>query len=209
MQDIISQLASSKGEKSSKANIELAGIIAQNNDDKAVKILIDSLLNKNKAIQSDCIKTLYEIGYLNSELIAPYYQSFISLLNNKNNRMVWGAMIALATFTEIKHKEIFEHIECIMKIVEKGSVITKDCGVEILAKLSTIKQYSKITVPKLENILWNCPIKQLPMYIEKSFKMIDDKNRELFVAIIEKRMPDCEKDTQIKRLEKLLKKIKV
>lgn len=59
---IIDQLASSLGRRDEVPNQELAEKIAAAKDKKAVKDLVDNLANKNKDIQSDCIKVLYEIG---------------------------------------------------------------------------------------------------------------------------------------------------
>ena len=163
--------------------------------------------NKNKNIQSDCIKTLYETGYLNPELIADYYAEFIKLLTSKNNRLVWGGMIALSTITDLEHKEIFAVLGKIMETVEKGSVITIDCGIEILARLNRHGNYFNTTDPLLIEQLWKCPIKQLPMYIEKSLVSIQKGNKAIYQTIIEQRKSECDKDSQTKRLDKSLKQI--
>ena len=204
---VIELLASSQGQKGDNLDIALAHQIAEANNKAAVKELIDGLISKDKNIQSDCIKTLYEIGYVKPELIAEYYKEFIKLLVSKNNRLVWGSMIAISTITPIKHKEIFGALDKIMETVEKGSVITIDCGVEILARLNKIRAYSNTVEPLLTNILWKCPIKQLPMYIEKSLVSIAKVNKEIYQTIIEKRKPECERDSQVKRLEKYQKQI--
>lgn len=204
---VISLLASSLGKKGDDSNIALAKEIAASNNKVAAKELVDGLLSKNKNIQSDCIKTLYEIGYIKPELISEYYPEFIKLLTSKNNRLVWGSMIAISTITYIKHQEIFASLSKIMETVTKGSVITIDCGVEILARLNKYKNYSNKVEPLLTDILWKCPIKQLPMYIGKSLVSITKENKEIYQAIIEKRMPECDKDSQVKRLEKLSKQI--
>jgi len=206
---IINSLSSVLGQKGSDANITLAKEIADSNNAEAIKELIDNLSNKDKNIQSDCIKTLYETAYIKPELIAEYYEVFFSLLTNKNNRLVWGAMIALYTITLLKPKELFAQLELIMDVVKKGSVITIDCGIEILSRLSTFPEYKSTTDPLLSEQLWNCPIKQLPMYIEKSLIAIGEDNKAVYVPIIEKRMEECEKDSQKKRLAKSLKKINV
>jgi hypothetical protein len=70
---VINLLASTQGLKGNEANISLAKEISMSNNKAAAKELVDNLNNKNKNIQSDCIKTLYEIGYLKPELIADYY----------------------------------------------------------------------------------------------------------------------------------------
>ena len=54
-----------------------------------------------------------------------------------------------------------------MGTVNRGSVITLDSGVEILAKLNLNFKYVNVTEHLLMDQLWKSPIKQLPMYIEK------------------------------------------
>lgn len=95
MDNVIARLASSQGISSTEPNKQLAREIVAAKDKDAVKTLAEHLGDKNKRIQSDCIKTLYEVGEQAPELIAPYAAAFIKLLDDRNNRMVWGAMTAL------------------------------------------------------------------------------------------------------------------
>lgn len=120
----------------------MAKKIALHNNLEGVKELVDNLINKDKKVQSDCIKTLYEIGFLKPILIADYHTEFIALLTSKNNRLVWGGMIALLTITDLRANEIFTTLDLIVETVEKGSVVTIDCGVEILPKLNKYSKYS-------------------------------------------------------------------
>jgi hypothetical protein len=122
--------------------------------------------------------------------------------------MVWGSMIAIANITEIKHKEIFGSLQFIMEKVNSGSVITIDCGVEILSRLNKLEDYTNTTDPLLIEQLWKCPTKQLPMYAEKALKSITKKNAEAYTNLIEKRMAECEKDSQKARLNKVIKVLK-
>jgi len=204
---ILNLLSSSLGQKGNEANIELARQITMSENHEAVKELIQNLKNENKRIQGDCIKTLYETAYLKPEMIGDYYSDFLGLLTSKNNRLVWGGMIALMTITDLKSKEIFDSLDLIMKTVNSGSVITIDCGVEILARLNKYSEYFDTTDPILTEQLWKCPIKQLPMYAEKSLISINHKNRDIYKSIIVNRMTECEKDSQIQRLEKVSKLI--
>ena len=204
---IIKLLSSSQGKKGNEANLELVKQISVTGNRNAVDELVENLSNKDKNIQSDCIKTLYELGYIKPELIADYCTEFIKLLSSKNNRLVWGGMIALATIADLRHKEIFAALKEIVEVINKGSVITIDNGVEILTKLNKHDRYFNTTDPLLIDQLWKCPIKQFPMYIEESIKSINKKNKEIYATIIEKRKQECEKDTQIRRLDKSLKEI--
>lgn len=204
---VIQLLSSSLGQKGSDANIQLAKEIASTNKENAVQELVQNLMNKNKNIQSDCIKTLYETGYLNPELIAGYAQNFLSLLSSKNNRLVWGSMIALGSITDIKHNEIFDSLDLIMETVNKGSVITIDNGIEILARLNKYEPYINTIEPLLTEQLWKCPVKQLPQYMEKTMVSIRSVNKSIYQNILEKRIPECENAGQLKRLEKCLKQL--
>jgi hypothetical protein len=204
---VLNLLASAQGQKGDEANISLAKEIYRLNNKIAVKELIDNLNNKDKNLQSDCIKTLYEIGFLKPELIADYYADFLKLLTSKNNRLVWGGMIALSTITDMKHAKVFASLDRIIETVNNGSVITIDCGVLILARLNKHAEYFDTTDSLLIEQLWKCPVKQLPMYIEKSLVSINKKNKEIYINLINKRFSECDKDSQRKRLERSLKQI--
>ncbi len=205
---ILKSLSSSIGRKDKEQNKKLAAEIANHDNIEAIKELITSLNSNDKNIQSDCIDTLYEVGYRKPELIADYHNDFFKLLDSKNNRLVWGGMIALSTITDLKHKEVFEVLDKIMIITDTGSVITIDNGVKILIKLTKNSEYFETTNYLLMKQLLKCPIKQLPMYSERTLECITDKNKPEFVQLLENRFPECEKESQKKRLEKILKRMK-
>ena len=205
---ILKLLSSSIGRKDKEQNKKLAAEIANQENTEAIKELITNLNSNDKNIQSDCIDTLYEVGYRKPELIADYHNDFFKLLDSKNNRLVWGGMIALSTITDLKHKEVFEVLDKIMIITDTGSVITIDNGVKILIKLTKHSEYFETTNYLLMKQLLKCPIKQLPMYSERTLECITDKNKPEFVHLLENRFPECEKESQKKRLEKILKRMK-
>lgn len=206
--NVLEKIASGIGRSDDLPNKELAGEIIRQNQNQWVEQLIVNLKHKDKNIQSDCIKVLYEIGLQGgNHLIVPYYQDFADLLSSKNNRLVWGAMIALETISGLKTAEVFGHLESVLKAMECGSVITIDNGVGILAKLSADKRFAPKTFPLLLKQLQRCPAKQLPMYAEKAMVAIHSENRATFIALIEKRLPEMNKDSQRSRLKKILKKL--
>ncbi len=202
---ILQLLSIAQGHKDNQANIALAKEIAVTNNNEAILELVQNLNHKDKKIQADCIKVLYETGYIKPELIAPYVQEYLDLLSSKNNRMIWSGMIALTTIVHLKHEEIYQSLDIIMKAVDKGSVITIDGGVIILASLNGHKEYVETTHPLLIEQLVKCPIKQLPMYAERSVEGMQEKNKNEFRKIIENRLQECDKDSQKKRLLRILK----
>lgn len=204
---VINQLSSSLGQRGNDANISLAKEIAETKNSDAIKELVENLKNKDKKIQADCIKTLYETAYINPDLIKSYYSDFLKLLSNKNNRLVWGGMIALMTITDLKKKELFDSLDLISDTVNKGSTITIDSGIEIYAKLNKYSEYQDRVENLLINQLWKCPIKQLPKYMEKSIISITESNKEIYQKIINERKSECDRESQVKRLDKVLKLI--
>jgi hypothetical protein len=206
---VIDKLASSLARRDEVPNQELARQIIVKSDKKAVKELIDNLENKNKNIQSDCIKVLYEIGENKPSLISEYAKNFISLLDNKNNRLQWGAMTALDSITLENPKIIYSSLAKIVSASDNGSVITKDHAVSILIKLCSLKQYAEDAFSLLIEQLLMCPTNQLPMYAENAVPVINDKNKKQFVKTLSSRLDEIEKETKRKRVEKVIKKMSV
>ena len=122
---IIRKLASSLNRRDEAPNQELAKQIANSNDKKAVKELIDNLNNKSKDIQNDCIKVLYEIGEMKPSLIADYSKNFIELLDNKNNRLQWGAMTAINAITLESADVIYSALPKLLQQLTKVQLLQK------------------------------------------------------------------------------------
>ena len=205
---IIGRLATSLGLRDENANIELAKSIAASMDQEAVSILVEHLKGKNSAIQSDCIKALYETGYIQPALLAPHLSTFAGLLNHKNNRLQWGAMTALDAIASVDPDGVFDHLPAIMDAADHGSVITRDHAVGILAQLLRHQKHHAVAFPLLIEQLLKCPVNQFPSYVEKAAPGVSAAQKEEFVRTLRSRMIDLEKDSQKKRVEKVLKKLK-
>jgi HEAT repeat protein len=204
---IISGLATSQNRKDEIPNQELAKAIATAGDKKAIKELFENLNNKNKGIQSDCIKVIYEIGEQKPKLIAGFADELIELLNNKNNRLQWGAMTALHLITAEAPKKIYDALPAIIDVADKGSVITNDHCVGILIKLCGMKEYAENAFSLLNERLIKSPTNQLPMYAEKALLIITEKNKATFIKTLISRLGEIEKDSKRIRVEKVIKKL--
>jgi hypothetical protein len=205
---VLDQLATAHGRRDEVPNQELARRIVRERDAAAVQELVDSLEHQNKAIQSDCIKVLYEIGAANPDLIAKHYKEFGKLLESKNNRLVWGAMMALDTIVLKQPRAVHRMLSKILKTADtSGSVIARDHAVGILTKLATLKPYRRDSIALLIEQLMSCPNNQFAMYVEMSAPVIDAESREKFRKVVEKRARDLERESQAKRVAKVLKKL--
>lgn len=124
-------------------NQELAKLLAEEENNAGIQEISEYLYDKNKSIASDCIKVLYEIGYLKPELIAPYAAVFIDLLHSKQNRMVWGGMIGISTIAEIKADYLLQHLELLKEKIDNGTVITSVSGIIALIGMAKTSEANK------------------------------------------------------------------
>lgn len=202
---ILNKLASAQQRNDDVPNQELARELAQTKNLADIRELVDNLRNRDTQIQSDCIKTLYELGYLAPELIADYAQEFIELITSKQNRLVWGGMIALSTIAPLKAPEIFQHFATLKKVIANGSVITVDGGIKTLALVaSTNAAYRAEILPYLFQHLRECRPKEVPMHAELIAVTVTSEDAPAFREVLAARTGDL-KPPQLKRVAKILK----
>lgn len=186
---VLDQIASRQGRRDDKPNKDLAKQLADEGNKSGIREIAENLSSNELAVQSDCIKVLYEVGYLNPSLIAEYLQAFLIFIKSKVNRLVWGGMTALSTIASHKADELFPHIEYIKHAVTEGSVITRDSGITTLAGIGSVcEDYRKGVLPFLLDILIICRPKEVPSYAEKILPIVDKLNCDPFVQALEERM---------------------
>lgn len=186
-------------------NQQLARELAETKNRKGIQEIAENLWNKNRNIQSDCLKVLYEIGYIDPGLIANYVQDFLKLL--KNNRLVWGGMIALATIAEKRPREIWKNIDDVIDAVEHGSLITAVWGVKTLARVACAdKKYHTRIFPILLGQLEKCLPRDLPSHGESMLCAVDRINEKKLSSVLDRRRRDMN-SSQTARLARILKKL--
>jgi len=182
---------------------ELAG--TKNKD--GIREIAKNLENKNKNVRSDCLKVLYEIGYLDPGLISDYVNDFLKLIKSKDNRMVWGAMIGLATIADRHPKEIWGQIDEVIRITESGTVITLVWGIRALARVSAAdEKYQKKIFPLLLKQIQTCIPRDVPTHAESILCALDQNNKGEFLSILEARRAELT-SAQLTRYKKVLKQI--
>ncbi len=186
-------------------NQQLAKELAETEDRAGIAEIARNLQHKNQSVQSDCLKVLYEIGYLKPELIAEYAPEFLALLKSKNNRMVWGGMIALATIADKKPNDIYEQLPVVTGTIDHGTLITVVWGVKALAKVAAAnKTYKQKIFPFLLAQLKKCIPRDVPMHAESILPAIDQTNKQEFLSLLEARKPELTA-SQLARLKKVAK----
>ena len=188
-------------------NKELAKTLAETENRAGIAELVTNLKHKNKSVQSDCLAVLYHIGYEKPHLIADYVENFLALLKSKNNRLVWGGMIALSTIADLKTKEICANLYTIKQAIDKGTLITVVWGVKTIARIAfSNKSCKPDVVPILLSQLKNCISRDVAMHFENSLPAIDDENKPIFLKIVEDRKKEMT-TSQLARLKKAMKNL--
>ena len=187
-------------------NQELARDLAKKKDRNGIREIAANLWSLNRGVQTDCIKVLYEIGYLDPALVAAYAEDFVRLLSSKNNRLVWGGMIALGTVARLKPDVVAAHLEEIHKAMRDGSVITVDNAVVVLANAASAgRRYGKQMFPLLASHLKTCRPKDVPQHSEKSLPAVNALNKKEFIGVLTKRLDDLS-ESGLARVRKVIRR---
>jgi len=188
---VIDKLAHSLGRRDEVPNQELARELAAKKDKKGIREIAENLWNKDKNIQADCIKVLYEVGAIEPNLIADYADDFVKCIRNKNNRLAWGGMTALAEVAKANPDVVFKNLDAIKKAKETGSVITVDNAITTLAYTAAgNKKYNEVIFPYLLKHLSSCRPKEVPQHSEKTLPAVNASNKADFIKVLEKRTED-------------------
>ena len=174
----IERIAFNVGRRDEVPNQELTKELAEAKDAEGIAEIADHLQDRNKSVASDCIKVLYEVGYIDPSLIEPYTEVFIDLLGSRTNRMVWGGMIALWTVAAGQYEAIWKRMDEVLRAVERGSVITVVSGVKALSIIASKgPSYEERLRPVLFGILRDCKPKMVATHAEDMLVMVNNDNR--------------------------------
>lgn len=202
---ILNRLATSLDRRDEVPNQELARDLAAKKDKKGIREIAENLWNKDKNIQADCIKVLYEIGAIEPKLITDYTEDFVKCLRSKNNRLAWGGMTALAEVAKADPDSVFKHLDAIKKAKETGSVITVDNAISTLAHIAAANlKYNEEIFPYLLNHLSGCRPKEVPQHSEKTLPAVNNSNKAEFIKVLEKRIEDLS-GSGLSRVKKVIK----
>jgi hypothetical protein len=204
----LEKIAYFQGRRDEVPNQVLAKELAGEKDKEGIKEIAKNLENGNKNIRSDCLKVLYEIGYLDPALIAGYVGEFLKLLRAKDNRLVWGAMIGLASIASQRPKEVWASIDDVIRVTDSGTVISRMWGTRTLAQVAAADPiYRRKILPLLIHQLRTCIPRDVPTYSESILCAVDHEAKGEFLEVMESRCPELT-SAQLVRYKKVLKQLK-
>ena len=204
---VIDRIAYYQNRRDEVPNQELARAFAAKQDRKGIAEIALHLWDDNPNVRSDCLKVLYEIGEIQPALIADYAPDFLKLLDDRNNRLVWGAMTALASVASLKPDLLYAHRADLERITDSGSVITQDYGIKTLALVAASSAARRNQIfPYLLRHLATCRPKDVAQRAEKIVVAVALSNRDSFVKVLEQRLSDLT-PSQAARVRKALKSV--
>lgn len=204
---ILEKLASSLGRSDEQPNVELAAELAARADKAAIAELAKALASAPKPIRHDAIKTLYEIGALKPDLIAPHAGTFLDQAKGKDNRLVWGALSALDAVAIVAPNVIVANLPAILDAADRGSVIAKDKAVSMLARLSAPPTSSRTAWQRLIDILRTSADNQTPMYAEMALSSAGGNDSSELMEVVRFRLSRITQPSKKTRLEKVVRKL--
>ena len=204
---VLDRIAHFQGRRDEVPNQELARELAEKKNREGIREIAENLWNTEQNIRSDCLKVLYETGYLAPELITAYVEDFLKLLHDKNNRMVWGGMIALSTVASIKADMLFPRVDELKKVMDKGTLITMDAGIKTLAGIASQNEaYQQPIFPYLLNRIATCRPMDVARHAEQIILAVNAGNKAAFLSTLKKRMDDLS-SAQTTRVKKVIKTV--
>lgn len=202
---VLGHLASALGRRDEVPNVELAEKLANTGDGAAIAELAAAIGSAKSAIANDAIKVLYEIGERRPELIAPHADAFFDALASRNNRMIWGALSAIAALTTARPGTVAARLDEVLAAADRSSVIAKDAVVTILAALSASPSHKAVAWPALLAALHTSAVNQTPMYAEKALAAAPLNDPKELADVIESRLAGIHQPPKRKGLEKVLR----
>ena len=202
---IIPKLASSQGRKDQEPNKELGKWLVETNNLASINEAADNLLNEDRNIRIDCLAVLEQVGLLAPDLIEGYLDEFLRLIFGEDNRLIWAAMINIALIADRKPSQIISRLDEIIKVIDRGSVITRDNGIKILARVAAAKpEFGERIFPYLINQLKDCRPKSLPQYAESISISVRPDYQDQDLSVLLSRINELS-TAQEKRVKKIIK----
>ena len=78
------------------------------NENENITLLIDTIKNEKGSIKFGCEKALRLVSERHPELIYPYFDFFVELMDSENSFLKWGAILTIANLTAVDKKGKFE-----------------------------------------------------------------------------------------------------
>lgn len=206
--DIASRLAHARDRRDEEPNVQLAAELAGSKDVDGIARVAEIAITGSRPAQNDAIKVLYEVGARNADLLRPHVRCFLQLMQSRNNRMVWGALTALAQLARVDADPIAANLDAILEAADAGSVIARDQAVQILIALKARPDLARDATAHLLARLKSAAVNQLPMYAERIHAVLEVQDYPEFRQVLTMRLADVMPQSKRRRIETIIRKLR-
>jgi hypothetical protein len=207
MISVVDQILATIDSPTEAPSSQIAQRIANAQDPVSLEGIFALLSHANKKVQRNAMRVIYKLSKMDAVLLKPHLEALFDLLNSKQNRMVWSAMISIDSLTEVMPVQVYERLETILTVVNKGSVIVKDHTVGVLTQLAAHPQYHEEAMILLLDLSKDAPVNQFPTYCERIASTISPDFVEEFKLLILSRLEEMNTERKSIRLQSVLKKL--
>lgn len=201
-------LSYSLGLKTQEGNKALAKIIADTSDHDRLDELLQFIETKpHDRLQMDAMLTIAYIAEVKPEMLKEKVDFILGKLNDPINRVVFASMIALAHITHLALDKLYEALPKVIDSMGSGTVVTKDHGFRILARLYQEENYSDDLFFIISDQLILAPSNQLGQYTERMIPIVKPTHRKKLISILEERGEELSNQHHLNRLNRNLKKL--
>lgn len=205
--DIASRLAHARGRRDEEPNVQLAEELAASGDVEGIARIAEIAITGSRPAQNDAIKVLYEVGARNADLLRPHLRGFLQLMQSRNNRMVWGALTALAHLARVDADPIADNLDAILEAADAGSVIARDQAVQILIALKAKPSLASGATAHMLARLRSAAVNQLPMHAEQIHAVLEAQDYPKFREVLTMRLADAMPQSKRRRIETIIRKL--
>ena len=186
---------------------------------KLIEVLISTIDSEKGSIKFGCEKIVRLVSEKKPELVYPYFDFLVKLLDSENNFLKWGAIITISNLSSVDSKNQFEKIfnkyyapvtgpimvtaanivGSSWKIVQAKPKLTDRIVDEILKIEKAKYEHKGELSPECNNVVCGHAIDSFERFFEKV------KNQKKIMAFIKRQLNNTRPSVK-KRAEKFMKK---
>jgi len=155
--DILKQLSTQSGDKTSQSNKNVAEICIQN--PKLLPDIATGLTCKDTGMIKDCVEVMTLVAEKKPDFVAPFAKQITPLLSHKNTQARWEAAHSLSYVAHLVPGVISSVLGCFEELIEKDeSIIIRDYSVDAVSNFAKAgKSEAEKAYPILLKalLLWN------------------------------------------------------
>ncbi len=202
---VLERIAYYQGRRDEVPNQQLARALARRKDTAGIREIARNLNNPNRSVQSDCLKVLYEIGYLDPGTDRRLRRRVSGSAGEQEQPDGVGEHDRARDDRPAEGQVIGSRLDEVLAALDRGTVITVVWGVRTLAGVAGASRSDRPRIlPHLLRRLETCLPRDVPTHALSCFPAIDDASRDRFLAVLERRRPDLS-PSQAARLRKVIR----